>query len=1762
MQQDYILAASDGEVSLPGALQQFYAAFKDNTPGEYTMGIGAGIDGIPYGPVTITVDNTRISVVASKEYESAINKDMELVVLQGYAQITLFDRFYASCILIGEYSPVNAGSIVTLVDHLTRTEEEREKLEQKKIDEVKIHPAFYTQIYNDPINQAESTCGIYIIKNNLQQTVTCETVFQAIGIADFADNAAFGLAIAVSANVNTFTNSMNFSVAASVRFAGSERFTVAGEIGILNGKLNAIGLSVKSKILIGTEVYLTQARFSVKGFQEPKVAVGFGGGMAFGSEIKIPSGLGTIQKALFPNLAKFHPLELTLNGELNPMRNYYTLTGQGTFMGNLAVSASFTYDDGDLDAELKAGTVRNNYLNGSLAVDYHLRKDSWSLHGNFSCSITVDFGKFVGISVSGGVDLLLNSRDYTLAGARYNRKDLTISVSGMGKVKIFFSFNISVQKTWVFNLSNTPLSDPKQLMRSISIGDTSMLENTQDVLVCESKDIMETALPRLRAGSDVIETKSWQIDEGCSKSGLVKFQVAAEYTLVDSSWRLTHFDGNTITVYTSENAGDIVTVQSFAHNYYELLLDTPDAGSWTLEILGDSQNSGGIYMDALQDEKIVTQLEILEETDSAIKFRYTAFTGSDEDTTFVRLCAEEISTSPEDNPYSGVIAYLEETENGEFIWEIPEEFRHNAQYRFYISTASSAAGAVTESNSVEIFLARQEAELECSWELAYSADSTDIVTAYITIKNTGAESTAFKWEILDYTNKDFVDSADDNFGNTSDTADILASGCGLEIKGNSTLSFQQVITITDELRDNPSSLLLSVTQETEDNETGDYSGDEEDEIYADDTDEITFSAMGSAYCQKQTISWQAVDGAASYILHYALEGDWEESGVYVNNIYGTSYVLSAAPGEYACRVIAVDSSGKAIGTWSEEEEIDILFRDEQTISIAGNISSSRSKAFSLNDGIYSLNGIDLHNFTGTLTLFRNDWVETEKDADGTTLKQTENDILTLTVVNGVLKNPLSEILLDNGEYFWKWSRTENTGNTDFDITLELSGEVFSVEQKDREIISIEDGNPDMPLIDGVYVETLEGEIGFCNEDAIYQYMTDDGGELSLTIKRGTVFEADADLFIYEQSSSDGDFDCVKTLTVKSGEYTADTVILNNLSIRNNFYVQIAMPDDGRGKSNTEYSIDLSFDAFEDNVQTQDILKVNGDPVCDWIGYRNEAHSYLLQIKSDDRYAVRLQGDAFDAVLKVCEVNGTVIEEKQIEVNGTAFIDDIYLESGNYFVTVESADNGAGLYNTDYILSVFDLKTLYPQIDNSDDTRELAALKNSTAFDTNVENWLGAGDRADFFKFTLSPENALTSSLVLTIDEKTALAVKDGLLQISSCDQRGETLTTETLTAEKLRIETLSGSTEIYIGISCDPSVEDLDYSFKLANAVCPGNLSGSAEGLSWDAVPGVSKYIVEYSSNNFADTFRFETAAEKVDFFGLSEGVRQWRVRTDEGGVSETGEIMSSASTAIQKLISEANGNTDVFFAEASGIWSRKFAAEHKILGGLAELAGKNKISAIFYGSDDTNVLILTDDSNGDALFLDDIYSAWGEQARLAQINEIRAGNGDDVVDMTSLNFTWSGSGVKIFGGLGDDTIWSNNDSNTLFGDAGNDRIAGGRDNDVITGGIGNDTMHGGGGKDIFTFGTNWGNDTVEQLAEGSVTLWFKDGSESNWNASTLTYSDGTNSVKVSGVSADNIALIFGDDSSLLYDDLVSVGCFENSVTEKIFEDKDKGILA
>jgi Ca2+-binding RTX toxin-like protein len=294
------------------------------------------------------------------------------------------------------------------------------------------------------------------------------------------------------------------------------------------------------------------------------------------------------------------------------------------------------------------------------------------------------------------------------------------------------------------------------------------------------------------------------------------------------------------------------------------------------------------------------------------------------------------------------------------------------------------------------------------------------------------------------------------------------------------------------------------------------------------------------------------------------------------------------------------------------------------------------------------------------------------------------------------------------------------------------------------------------------------------------------------------------------------------------------------------------------------------------------------------------------------------------------------------------------------------------------------------------------------------------------------------------------------------------------------------------------------------NNLAPLEIAGfefNVNRISW-VTPYQNYKIVEIVNDKWNNILTFTADSDAVDIFGIDNGIYQCRVRLENSEIWSEYVTFENTDNSLQaeKFISETNGDTDLFFGVTKGVWNDKFNAERQGFYRPGEykekvsLNGKNKITDIFYGSEDANILILTDDLNGDALFMEDVFSALGEDARLSRIDEIRAGAGDDIVDMTGRCFEYIGGGMIIDGGDGNDVIWAGN------GD------------DVIIGGAGDDRLHGGGGTDIFCFSGDFGNDTVDQADDGKIVLCFADGNYT-WDAEKRVCSYNGNTVTVLGAA-------------------------------------------
>ena len=256
--------------------------------------------------------------------------------------------------------------------------------------------------------------------------------------------------------------------------------------------------------------------------------------------------------------------------------------------------------------------------------------------------------------------------------------------------------------------------------------------------------------------------------------------------------------------------------------------------------------------------------------------------------------------------------------------------------------------------------------------------------------------------------------------------------------------------------------------------------------------------------------------------------------------------------------------------------------------------------------------------------------------------------------------------------------------------------------------------------------------------------------------------------------------------------------------------------------------------------------------------------------------------------------------------------------------------------------------------------------------------------------------------------------------------------------------------------------------------------------------------VIEFSNDKFTNSTAIEVSGNAIEVYAPSAN---WQYKVENSSTTYKVDTIKQLQ-AIDYFEATENGVADIFLARTNGVWGSLMRAEYQ---GSADveaevvLKGKNKLCDIFVGSSDSNILFLTNDSNGDALFIDDIYSAsfdnLGESnSRLAQIKEIQAGDGDDIIDLTSNKFDYSGSEMTIYGGSGNDIIWANDSVDN-----------------VIHGGLGDDTLVGGSQANTFVFEANWGNDVI--YCNGTVTLNFIGVKEGDLTFTDNTISDGDNTI-------------------------------------------------
>ena len=213
----------------------------------------------------------------------------------------------------------------------------------------------------------------------------------------------------------------------------------------------------------------------------------------------------------------------------------------------------------------------------------------------------------------------------------------------------------------------------------------------------------------------------------------------------------------------------------------------------------------------------------------------------------------------------------------------------------------------------------------------------------------------------------------------------------------------------------------------------------------------------------------------------------------------------------------------------------------------------------------------------------------------------------------------------------------------------------------------------------------------------------------------------------------------------------------------------------------------------------------------------------------------------------------------------------------------------------------------------------------------------------------------------------------------------------------------------------------------------------------------------------------------------------------------------------------------DTFQTSVDGTWTSGFAARNSGSPGAAgtgqtvNLNGKNRSFDVFQGDAGTDRLLGT--TGDDAIALDDLLSPFPTASgpRLAGIEVMDVGDGNDVVDLTSPTYAYGD--VTLLGGNGDDVLWASSGNDVLQGGAGNDNLYGGVGSDQLTGGDGNDTLDGDGGSDTLVGGL--GNDTyVVDDTDDVLTENANEGTDTVKSALTYTLATNFENLTLTGTTA------------------------------------------
>ena len=221
------------------------------------------------------------------------------------------------------------------------------------------------------------------------------------------------------------------------------------------------------------------------------------------------------------------------------------------------------------------------------------------------------------------------------------------------------------------------------------------------------------------------------------------------------------------------------------------------------------------------------------------------------------------------------------------------------------------------------------------------------------------------------------------------------------------------------------------------------------------------------------------------------------------------------------------------------------------------------------------------------------------------------------------------------------------------------------------------------------------------------------------------------------------------------------------------------------------------------ANTWQTAKKIDDGADNWVGFGDTADFYKLTMTNAGTLTLGLSGLTGNADLSLLSATGGVLKTSSNAGTNPEAITNVLLLAGTYYVKVAA---GFGVNDANYTLTHTEKYT----------PADKAANDYKTAQDiSNLDNWVGFGDAADFYKLTMTNAGMLTLGL-------TGLTGNADLSLLNSAGTAIKTSSNTGITPETINNVALLAGT-YYVKVAAGYGVNDASYNLSNTVSYFPGD---------------------------------------------------------------------------------------------------------------------------------------------------------------------------------------------------------------------------------------------------------------------------------------------------------------------------------------------------